>query len=373
MSLATRNEALLLQELGHDVQLVTGAGSARAPSATEGSPLVAARFEISGNGSIWTPVRGETKRLRAFVLAGGWDLVIVQGWQNWATDTILDAVIESGSDVPVFLRSHGLSTDSQFGPVVFRIARFLGWRLYRWRRVPRSLARIQCLVALAGLEDDDRFLDIRMARARGSNVRVIPNISPSFRSEVLAHQMQPGRATGREWFLSVGGFSSAKNELGVLEAYLAAEVDDVPIVFVGPKTNDYSASLDQRAKEARLRNVRIVVDPSPAELADLYRGALAVVSASLTECQSLAILDGLAFGVPFLATDSGDLRDHRGGQVVDDIASLGCAMRELTTSGELLATLRARAEADYRERFAIERVRARWIDLLATVGRAIEE
>lgn len=372
MALATRNEALLLQELGHDVQLVTGVSNAHVLSAMNGSSLATIGFDISGNGSLWRPIRGDTKRLGAFFRDGTWDLVIVQGWQNWATDSILAAVMDSGSDVPVFLRSHGLSTNSQFGPLAIRFARYLGWRHYRWRTVPQLLARVQCLVALAELEDDDRFLDVRMARAQGSYVHVIPNISPSFRNEVPAHRLQTNRAAGAEWLLCVGSFSRAKNELGVLKAYLAAGIGNVPLIFVGPKSNAYSASLDQLVRQAGFRNVRIVVNPSPSELADLYQGALAVVSASLTECQPLAILDGLAFGVPFLATDAGDLRDHKGGQVVDDIKSLGSAMKELTGRGELLATLRTRAEADYGERFAIDKVRTRWIELLATVGRARE-
>ncbi len=358
MAIAARNEVELLRSLGHDVQVVTG----KTPN-TPDLPGVE-RFDCRGNGSVWRPARGEIRRLRAFVRAGRWDLVILAGWQNWASDVVCDALAPAPA-TRLILRSHGVSTDTRLGSGPAAWARYAGWRLYRHRRIPAVLRRLSALVPLAGLPDRDRFLDVRLARDLRVPVYPIPNLSPSFGEEAV--RAEPPAARDAGWFLCVGNFSPNKNELGVLEAYERAAVPDVPLVFVAQTENRYGRRLRRLAQAQSLDNVRFVLDPDNRELARLYRGALAVVVASRTECQPLAILDALSLGVPFVTTRVGDAAQHAGGCVVDSLQEMSVVLRRLAVRPEERERLALDAKRHYEATLSRQQVVARWLGLLTSV------
>jgi glycosyltransferase involved in cell wall biosynthesis len=110
----------------------------------------------------------------------------------------------------------------------------------------------------------------------------------------------PAPATERPYLLHVGGRFGHKAFDWLLEAYAAwpgrAEVD---LLTVGRSWND-----DERRLLADLGLVDQVrrLDPVPdAELADLYRGATALVQASVEEGFGLPVLEAMAVGCPVVA------------------------------------------------------------------------
>jgi len=365
VAIASRNEVALLQGLGHDVQVVTAALPEGTSSDLSGFQV--ARFAVTGNGSLWRPVRGDVGGVGRFVRSQSWDAVILAGWQNWASDVVFDAVVGVPNAPRIVMRSHGVSTDSMSGAAPGRWARYLGWRRYRRVRIPRVLRHLAVLVPLSPRGDSDRFLDVRLARQRGIPVVPIPNIVPSFVSTTLNGRTDGDKVLAPQWLLCVGNFSPGKNELGVLEAYRRSGMHEVPILFVGPRENNYSLKLLRRATKYGLTNVRAVFNPSDAALRQLYAGALAIVLASRTECQPLAIVDGLSCAVPFVSTRVGNLDEYAGGVLVLTLEEMADVLSSIVSSPTRRAALVEAARRDHRTCLQRSLIEQRWSDLLASV------
>jgi 1,2-diacylglycerol 3-alpha-glucosyltransferase len=373
VALASAREVRFLRELGHTVDLLTGGdpGGDPASDPQAGPEGVVARFVFSGNGSLWRPVRGERQKLSDWLARGSWDLVIVCGWQNWATDLVLDQLDRQHYRGPVLLRSHGISTNSRVGPLWRWLPRYLGWRLYHWRRVPRVLGRISLLAPLGDVEDGDRFLDLRLARRAGIPIAAIPNMAPSF--ELSPTEPEPGGRVrfASKIFLCVGNFSIMKNERYVLEAYRLSGLHQIPLVLVGPAANAYSAALQQSAGRAGLDRVQVVAAPSEAELRALYQSSLAVLSGSLTECQPLVLLDAMYFGVPFVSTALPGVRSLPGGVTVGSPRQMAGVMKRLLSDEIFCSGLADAGRKAFETRYAQEVVAGQWGALLQQVESGV--
>jgi glycosyltransferase involved in cell wall biosynthesis len=149
----------------------------------------------------------------------------------------------------------------------------------------------------------------------------------------------PGLGLPTRYLLYPANMWPHKNHTRLLDAFAALEDLELWLVLTG-QTYGREHLLAGRERVRHLGHV------APDELADLYRGATAVVFPSLFEGFGLPPLEAMACGVPVAASDRGALAEVCGDAALlfdpeDDEAMAG-AMRRVTNDATLRARLRER-------------------------------
>jgi glycosyltransferase involved in cell wall biosynthesis len=203
----------------------------------------------------------------------------------------------------------------------------------RWDRlvfrtfVPRSVRRADRVFAVS--ERTRRDL-VDLYGIPTSRIVLTPNaVDPAF---------SPGNGTGDGYLLFVGAIQARKDPLAAADA--AREVG-LPLVVAGPE-KEPALARQLRERGAELRGY--VEKP---QLADLYRGAAALVLPSRYEGFGLPVLEAMACGTPVVAADDAALREVGGDAAV------------YASPGALAGAIRrALSERDQLVRAGLERVRA---------------
>jgi glycosyltransferase involved in cell wall biosynthesis len=203
----------------------------------------------------------------------------------------------------------------------------------RWDRlvfrtfVPRSVRRAERVFAVS--ERTRRDL-VDLYEIPTSRIVVTPNaVDPAF---------SPGAAGSDGYLLFVGAIQARKDPLAAVDA--AREVG-LPLVVAGPEKEP------ALARQLRERGAQMRGYVEKPELADLYRGAAALVLPSRYEGFGLPVLEAMACGTPVVAADDAAMREVGGDAAV--YASPG-ALAD--------AIRRALSERDQLVRAGLERVRA---------------
>ena len=203
----------------------------------------------------------------------------------------------------------------------------------RWDRlvfrtfVPRSVRRAERVFAVS---DRTRRDLIDLYEIPTSRIVVTPNaVDPAF---------SPGAAASNGYLLFVGAIQTRKDPLAAVDA--AREVG-LPLVVAGPEKEP------ALARELGERGAQLRGYVEKPELADLYRGAAALVLPSRYEGFGLPVLEAMACGTPVVAADDAAMREVGGDAAV--YASPG-ALAD--------AIRRALSERDQLVRAGLERVRA---------------
>lgn len=167
----------------------------------------------------------------------------------------------------------------------------------------------------------------------------------------------PGSPSGRD-LLAVGPIIPAKGQ-DLLVAALAECADlDWSCTFVGSADfdRDFVASLQAIATSSGIQDRLVFAGPlSSIALADLRSKSDLMISASRREAYGMAVAEGLAAGLPVIATDVGGHREAVGqaadgtlpGRLVatDDVQGLAAGLRAFLTDPALRANWRQAARS----------------------------
>jgi glycosyltransferase involved in cell wall biosynthesis len=149
----------------------------------------------------------------------------------------------------------------------------------------------------------------------------------------------PGEASGDPYLLFVGAVQRRKNPLAAAEA--AAELG-MRLVVVGPSRD---AAL-VHALEQRGADVRGYVPKE--ELAELYRGAAALVLPSRYEGFGLPVIEAMASGTPVVAAPDAALREIAGDAAVfAEPAELAAGIRRALAERDKLVAAGLRRAAQF--------------------------
>ena len=209
------------------------------------------------------------------------------------------------------------------------------WRAYWSRALRASVARATAVVAIS--EATARDVESLLPESRGTVRAVLGGVN-------AASFAAGGTGTGRgPYFLCVGNLTRRKNVPVLLDAFASIrEATGAGLVLAGAAEYGGGEVLG-RVHEPGVRYVGRVGD---AELAELYRGALAFVYPSSDEGFGLPVLEAMACGIPVVTTTGGALPEAAGdaGILVSpgSVAELADAMKRVATDPALRADLAAR-------------------------------
>ncbi|WP_419902634.1 glycosyltransferase family 4 protein [Kiloniella sp.] len=275
-------------------------------------------FPISGANSLLSPLKGDIKSYLSFLQNGAFDVIIMNAWQNWATDIVL----LNTDTIPgkKYLYSHCISTNVFMRPQPFRsIIRYLCWRPYWWK-LRSFINKLDGIIFLASDGDDSRFDDMKIARKTGADIHIIPNSLSKEAIDVLV-KPSPG-ISSRNQLISVGSYQWQKGFDFVLRAYAKSTAKNkIPLKFFGQEHSEFSEKLKNLADHLQIdRNyIHFQVGVSGRDLLDEYRNSHLFISGSHTECQPLVLLDANATGTPFIARKTGCISKMAGGVAVQSI------------------------------------------------------
>lgn len=207
---------------------------------------------------------------------------------------------------------------------------------------------------------------LEMHRERGfaGPMRQLPHFVPD---PGPAGAAPPASPTGRPYALVVGRLEKLKGVQTLIELF--RRYDAVDLVVVGDGT--YGAELRRRA--AGLGHVRFLGSLPFDELGSLYRGALAVVAASVGyETFGLTTIEGFAHRAPAIVRDRGALpevvADSGAGFVFRTEGELREALTALVSSPSLRLELGERGYRTYTERWTPEAHIRAYFDLIEEAG-----
>lgn len=358
--------ARALKQAGFDITVLTWRRRDLESSAVlEGVKI--RRFCIKGSSNILNRYRGNLAELETFIREQEYDVLVAHCWQTWSTDLALKFSHHYKPDTPTAIVSHGLSTRT-LSTWSARL-KYPFWRKYQNQIVPNMIRAVSKFIVLSDYADEDRFLDVSIARDLGAPYVVIPNV-PGYDPTLASRggTTKFGRLREQRFCLCVGAFDRKKNEMFVLEAFVRANLPDTSLVLVGYSENGYSAKLRKSANKYGVSDrVFIFSGLSQDEIYSLYKHAWVYLCGSRTECQPIVILDAMASETPFISTAVGCVPNLPGGLTVKSPREMARALNVLASSEERYRQLQAegaRATEDTFSRSKVgEKIRGLFSDL----------
>lgn len=326
---AVAQQAACLLRAGHEVVVATG-GAKR--DSREAKGIRIETFAVTGADCWLQPIQGEVATYTDFLRNNVWDVVLLNAWQNWATDLAMRQLEKiPGSK---FVYSHCISTNVFFPHQPLRsFLRYLAWRPYWWR-LPRFIKRLDGVLFLAEEGSDSRFDDLRLARQYGVPLQVVPNSLSPAATAILDKPPQP--LSARDQLMAVGSYQWQKGFDFVVRAYAASLARHrFALHLYGQKHSAYSATLRSLGHQLGLDEESLVFHEgvSGEALMAAYCQARLILSGSHTECQPLVLIDANAAGTPFVARTTGCIATMPGGVGVATWEGMARQLDALTDDG----------------------------------------
>ncbi|MHC5063511.1 MAG: glycosyltransferase [Planctomycetota bacterium] len=195
-----------------------------------------------------------------------------------------------------------------------------------WRRRPAALVRMilsRSLRRVACVTVPSEFTAGTLLEAIGNQappIQVVPGAA-----DESFHHLQPKAASGRSYFLHVGHLEARKNLMFLLSSYAALlseypSAEDCPALFLVGRDQGEAPALKERAAMLDLSaHVHFFEQVGKQELERLYLESSGLLIPSLHEGFGLTAIEGLAVGIPVLASNRGALPEVLGdaGEVLE--------------------------------------------------------
>jgi glycosyltransferase involved in cell wall biosynthesis len=166
--------------------------------------------------------------------------------------------------------------------------------------------------------------------------KVSNGVDPGFHPGVIPYQ------PAFPYILCVGNRKGHKNEVRTVEAFAQSNIDpEIHLLFSGSPTPQLSDSIERNCVRMRVQFAGFV--PSE-QLPSLYRGARALVFASLYEGFGLPVLEAMACGTPVVTSNTTSLPEVAGDAalLVDptSVDQLAAAIKRIVDDAPLSQSLR---------------------------------
>ncbi|MGC2331280.1 MAG: glycosyltransferase family 4 protein [Candidatus Acidiferrales bacterium] len=315
-----RNISERLAQRGHDVHVATTAVNSQS-SCAELRGVHVHRFSVKGNLALG--MRGEVEKYCEFVRSGDWGVLVNHCLQTWSTDAILDDL--RSYPWASILFTHGLSG---FDNPVF---------LDYYRRIPEYLTSYATWVSITN-SGEEKLL------ARKDKVappQVITNgVDLSEWSRPTLNLRRKWGIGNAAWIVNVSNHNPLKGHRTVFRLPKHLSTTGARITLIGGTypmakwgLGDFGVRggcfymCSMRALVSGVIDLRTGILRS--EVVSALQEADMVVSTSRWEANSVALLESMAAGTPWVSFGVGSARENAGGVVVRDLSEMANAITEL--------------------------------------------
>jgi glycosyltransferase involved in cell wall biosynthesis len=392
-----------LSALGHEVAVATGEGPEGQPGADPPAPgsIPVARYRIAGNAA--AGMSGQVAAYQEHLRADASQLVTVFCAQQWSADAAFP-VLEQIRARKVFV------------PVGLSGLHHPAWAAY-YRELPAHLRCFDAHILLSSTYQDAEFL----RQHRIGPVFTIPNgaASEEFGRDPVAGWRARRGVGRRHLIVLIGNHTGWKGHVESMRLLAASGVRDATLLIIGrasaeaPSLRGLARNLVRhrawcphgpgcgvlcqeraaafnrsRLAVARGLEVRLAELPRSEVVAALFAADLMLFPSNV-ECSPIVLFEAAAAGLPFLATDVGNVpeiaawtgagevlptrRLWRGLRRVDVAAGAAQLARRLADR-DWLSACRQRGRSAWRSHFTWEAIAARYAAVYQAVieGRAAE-
>lgn len=362
---AALSQARIIKRLGHAVEVFT---SEDGSGIDEIDGIRIRRFKITGKDEITSPARGKIQAFYSYLGADSWDVVILNCWHTWATHLPIKYFAGHGRPEKLVVISHGFAGNILLKPR--NVWAYVKNRPFSWYGLRHLIRKIDRLVVLWDRTDNDRFLDLKIAKQMSVRYEVIPNVSQDKHcGDDVPQKFASFANFDGTILLCVGNYSDLKNEKFVLEAFKLADINDATLVFVGHEFNEYQSTLLKHSRTIGVGKKTLFLENlSRMEIAWLYKRASVVLSGSRTECQPLTIVDAICNRVPFISTAVGCVPDLKGGLIAKNPQKMARLLESVLKDDSLRQRLH-RELTQQAEIFSIAHAQHKFNALLNSLGR----
>ena len=150
--------------------------------------------------------------------------------------------------------------------------------------------------------------------------------------------------------LVIGYYSRIKNQLDAVD--LAATIPQgFNFKFVGPKHGSYYKKCVHRVATLGIKEKVFFLDDSECNLAEEISNSLLVLSTSITEALPITLIESMAAGTPFVATDVGAVSSLKGGIIAYGILDMRKHLLRLLIDHEIWNKLSLQGREKYYESY----------------------
>ncbi len=233
---------------------------------------------------------------------------------------------------------------------------YMMWRRYYYSFFKRYVNEFDLILYISALGKDKEFFD-RYAKAR---VEILPNaaddmfFNKEFKNKTKVKLDEKNRITrirkycdikANKYFLCLSNYDKRKNQRAVLIEYYKSSQKNIALIFIGSIENKYLEEL--RTLEKRLsrkygkREVYFLVDVERVDIPQIIYEAELSLTASRWEAYSIALIETMAVGTPFICTNVGNARLLPGGKTINKTSEMHTELDRLMDDELLLNTLSA--------------------------------
>lgn len=301
---------------------------------------------------------GDIHNYIQFVTRFECDVVVMECVMCATTDLILP--ILSLVKAKKVLHSHGISglrlkpfeRKSDFVHTIANTYHWLFYSQYFKCKFPKYVKQLDAVICLSEMDDT-----IVYCNRYGKNVQILGNaVEDVFLGPTETVTQEDIATINRPYFLSVAYYNQIKNQIDILKEFYKSGLKDYAMVFIGPSENKYYYKLvglkERLDRKYGSRKVLFLTHVDRSHIPNIIGNAQLYLVGSTIEQFSIAILEAMAKGVPFISTNVGNASILPGGLTINNINEMHTAMLELSANIQL-ASKYSIAGKEYVEQFCV--------------------
>lgn len=262
------------------------------------------QFKIKGNKAVG--IRGEKKNYLDFLLGSDYDVIMNYGTNVWTSDLTFDILQK--------LDSAKLLAPCGYSPLTSRLLRIVYYKYFKV--LPQYLRQYDAIIYHSANYIDKAFGD----RFNIKNYRIIPNGASveEFGTELDGFKKKYCIETPF-MVLTVGNHTKVKGHDFVIRAFEKTNRSDLTLVIIGNDVRSWWSSCARRCNEKsrKTRRIRCLVGCPREDVISAFFDADIFLLGATVECSPVVIKEAMASHTPFISTDVGDVKEHKGGTIVE--------------------------------------------------------
>lgn len=220
-------------------------------------------------------------------------------------------------------------------------------RIY-YAKLPKFLKKYNGIICLSELDESFRYLN----KIGYPDIYILGNACDDNFYEEYSSNILEKYSLPSKFLLSVANYMPRKNQIGILHSYLKCRFVDYALIFIGSKKNDYyNKLLDEYNTHKDDKHKVIMLTSVPRDdIASITYNASVTLALSTWEGYSISLIESMACGVPFISSNTGNVKELPGGIIINNEDEMAMAIDRLLSDPDMYQNLRIHGRI-YAEQF----------------------